>query len=365
MRNFVGKKIFFLALVLLGSCSAFTFAAKQPIVEYLFNEIGSKAESTGWDKTAFVLKNKDGEADLHTEGGLGVSGSLTDRAFDNTWWEKGSGNHGIAVQGKNSKELEGLKSCTWQGWFKSEERLAPGARIFEKPGSYTLCGWNGSLQLAVGGVAVTSKRDYMVTDEWVYFAVTYDGTSNSENVNFYVGSVTQPVKLVSTHTIDKSMGPSPHNAMRAGAWGIGTSALRAYLDNMRMFGSKSDNSGVLTLEELEALRIKDTYIKVDGEKSKLNVSSETVALGETVVITVEVRDVNDTIVGNRKVVIESVGGDIALKPMTATAGADGKAKFTLASGKEGSLVVKASIVSEQESDPIGIKEQVKIKFVKK
>ena len=102
MRKFIEKIGFSLLLVCV--LSSLVFASKQPIVEYLFNETGSIAESTGWDKTPLILKDKNGERDLHTEGGLGVSGSPNDRAFDNYWWEKGSGNHGIAEQEKYNKD---------------------------------------------------------------------------------------------------------------------------------------------------------------------------------------------------------------------------------------------------------------------
>src|SRR5205085_5209175 len=63
----------------------FAHAVPSPIFEYRFNETGTSAASTGLDPSPLTFQNSSGViSDLHSAAGLGVSGQVGDRAFDNT-----------------------------------------------------------------------------------------------------------------------------------------------------------------------------------------------------------------------------------------------------------------------------------------
>jgi len=335
-----------------------------PILEYLFNEEGVFVSSTGSDKTHLRFQSREGLVDLHSQGGMGVSGSLGDYCFDNTFWEPGSGNNGVATHEKANSEIEELRSCTWQGWFKSDALLRPGARLFEK-GSYILCGWNGSLQLLLSGTAVTSGREYMMTDEWVYFAVTYDNFLDQENVKFYVGSKDKPVKLVSVHTLNKPMSTNALS-LRVGAWGLGTAPVRGYLDNIRLFGSKENSSGVLTLKELEAVRIADTLMIPEPKLCKVTTYPTACPAGleNKVSINVMVLDSFSTPLEGIEVSIKKIAGDLSFTGLTAKTDIEGNASFSLSSLEAGKLILEVSISPGHGLTPITLfDKRIQIEFI--
>ena len=241
---------------------------KEPLLEYLFNETGTFAKSSGSEKTPLVLMSSRGaKKDLHTEDGLGVSGAPGDRAFDNySWCEPFKA--GIGEHEEIDTTIPKLESMTIQGWFKMDQ--IPGT--YEHPtkgdrneatlikGPFML--HTTSSPISVGlkfrarpGEGVISARKFGITKEWVFFAITFDKTKDM-NVIFYIGSKSKPVELVSTHTYapdfrtDLKFGVG---AINPRDWGM----FYGLLDNIRLYGSEIDSTGVLTLEELEKIREND------------------------------------------------------------------------------------------------------------
>ena len=97
-----------------------------------------------------------------------------------------------------------------------------------------------------------------VTDEWAFFAVSYDGTRQEDNVNFYHSLAANcNVVLSSTQTLDRgsiSSRPSRLYINRQNRPMISDS----YLDNMRIHASKTTSDGVLSFENLQDMCTFDT-----------------------------------------------------------------------------------------------------------
>ena len=133
---------------------------------------------------------------------------------------------------------------------------------------FELFGQDNNLNLTVDdGDASTSG--YGDTQSWIFFAVTYDGTLNLDNVKFYKGSASSEVTQVGTATINKGqVGDDTAGLGIGNKSGIAGSALSnpddspfdGYLDNVRVYGSKVDGSGVLTLTQLESIRTGDVPV---------------------------------------------------------------------------------------------------------
>jgi hypothetical protein len=241
-----------------------TVQAQTAILEYKFNETGTTAPSTGSDATAVTLRNSAGAAtDLHSADSLGVSGLTGDRAFDNTTSTSMGGSGGRADQA-DLVAIDTLTSFTLQGWFKTDEATSLGnnARIFHNvsgSNGFELYGSSGDFNFGVdNGNASTSGSNYGDTQTWIFFAVTYDGTLASNNVKFYKGSGTSTVTQVGTQTVDKSTVDDEKTGLGIGnKSGSSNFSFDGYLDNIRIFGSQSNNSGVLTLSQLETFRSGD------------------------------------------------------------------------------------------------------------
>ena len=248
----------------------------SPLLEYRFNGTGTTSPSTGTDTTPVTFKHPAGTVvDLHGAPGSGVSGQSGDTAFDNThpvndgvFGDFGHGGYGDRAEHLvDDENVDGLASVTFQGWFKSndpESVTGNGGILFNKsdgvaPGAGFGIRWNAGRLWAgfateSGGGEVESPQSYLSANQWIFFAITYDGTSSSNNLKFYQGTSSQAVTLVHSATLDVG---AIRNSFDRLALGNGTNGVRAFpalFDNMRIFGSQSADSGVLTLAELEAFR---------------------------------------------------------------------------------------------------------------
>jgi hypothetical protein len=267
-----------------------TCAVPTPLLEYRFDEAGSTAPSTGIDATPVILRNADGVAvDLHGAPGSGVSGSAGDRSFDNSDPTPPSvpGGVGMAGYGGRAEQpvdddlADGLVSMTLAGWFQSDDAASitgNDARLFDKSdpfappdgGGWALA-WSDAGELSFGvkssaapngtGGGATSSPVFFSENQWVFFAVTFDGTASVENVRFYRGSQTEPAALVDSFSVE--LGAIDDATMHL-SLGNSTNAVRAFegqLDNLRLFGSAADSTGVLTLRQIESLRRDDLLPK--------------------------------------------------------------------------------------------------------
>jgi hypothetical protein len=267
----------------LGLSAAFiaaTGSAAQAgfILSYGFDETGTAAAATGSAASggAPVLNffgnggfSPGAPTDLHGGPGSGVSGRPGDRSFNN------SGSTGFGGSGGRHAAdfgpIDGLTSFTLSGWFKipsgSVEAIGRQAPLFENgtisvldaPAGFRLRGGAvanaGTLELRVNrDVMVESTRAYTEIGQFVYFAVSYDGTVATNNVLFYKGLVGQSVQLVTTASLNAGGVADESIPLHIGATftsGLTLASFRGELDNFRI------SNRVESLATLEAVRVAD------------------------------------------------------------------------------------------------------------
>lgn len=233
------------------------------IVEYLFNETGTTAFNTGSAASAdLTLGSSPDQGDTHGPGGL-----LGSTALDHAFGDTSISARGITPAGEVS-ELDGLFSFTMTGWYDSERSnglVGNERRLIDTGSSDDLTfrlegGESGPnqdmLRLRVEGMAVVSGAGTYPADgdELVFFAVSYDGTLTANNALFYRGTQSGGVSLVATQTINAGALDTA-GSMRVGVGGrLGFNAPRTFhgtMDNVRIFGSTTDDSGALGLGEID------------------------------------------------------------------------------------------------------------------
>lgn len=292
MRVARARRVVSCSYVLAGLCCG-GVAWGAPILEYRFNGTGLTAASSGSNATVLEFFNAgNASADLHSASGLGVGGDLPghadfgiDRAFDN----RGAAGMGNAAGGASSgarhsadlDAIDALTSWTVSGWFRTEvdTEFKGYATLYSNYDTN-----NGFRLTAEGGTgnSVQSYEDsasvvrngvgYDDVDTWVFFAVTYDGSEASNNLRFYrgyrndaeasggvaavtlVGSFNVSAGVMNEESSPLYLGNRPSDRARP---------FQGLLDNVRIYGGKEsaqDNSGALTLTDLENLRIGDVLI---------------------------------------------------------------------------------------------------------
>jgi hypothetical protein len=238
-----------------------------PIVEFKFDETGPNAPSTGVaTNAARFLVGATTSRDFHSTDRRGISGLPGDRAFDNSVSSGmgSSGDGGRAVI-SDVDAADDLLSLTLQGWFRAEGAgINDLARLITKQASssgFLLLGTGGDLQLEINNTGTTSTGTrYADAGDWVYFAVTYDGTATANNVRFYKGTRTNSVILLETRTLNQGRALANAASITIGNANSDGSLMRPFdgrLDDVRVFGDKLNSSGALTLQQLEWLRNKD------------------------------------------------------------------------------------------------------------
>jgi Concanavalin A-like lectin/glucanases superfamily/PEP-CTERM motif len=240
--------------------------AQTPILQYQFNDSGTTTASTGSNTTSATFELASTPTDLHSAAGQGVSGSPGDLAFNNTSATAMGGTGGTAVLSAPVTAIESLDSFTLVGWFKTDgsEVIGSSARLFAQSASgglgFALTGDSttpGKLDLSLNGTAISSAASYTASSQWEFFAVTYDGTITSANVKFYIGSTVNSVSLVSTVSLNKGTEADPNVDLAIGGTTTGTATFDGLLDDMSIYGSSTDNTGVLTQSQLETIRFDD------------------------------------------------------------------------------------------------------------
>ena len=233
--------------------------AATPIVEYLFNEAGDSPPSTGSSRIALVLVQKGGaaSAELPSAAGKGVRGG-TDRCLDQSLVEEPS--RAWACLSETEDTLNSLLSFTLMGWFrKVGGPLDCDQHLFwmGERNRFLLMGWtNSAMRLGVNGKnAYSEPNAYAGPDEWTFFAVTYDGTTEKQNVAFYKGSLLEGVRPVGKVSFleTPSGGALEGSAVRMQLGGLDAPnrCFKGCLDELRVFGSAKDASGALDLDEIQ------------------------------------------------------------------------------------------------------------------
>jgi hypothetical protein len=164
--------------------------------------------------------------------------------------------------------------------------LTGGAQLFNNTSSlagFALAdGGSGTLILYVNGTGGFSSTSFTSGgDVWTFFAVSYDGTLTSNNLNFYRGTTTTGVVQVgSAVTLNKGVVANDTNGLSIG--NNNAAFNRPYdglLDNMRIFGSSTDGSGVVSLATLESYRANDLLAIPEPSTGVLLLGSFAILLG--------------------------------------------------------------------------------------
>ena len=238
----------------------------RPLVEYIFDRPGTdgqKNSGTVGDVADLFCRTVDNSRDGTPLGGdgSGLTGTTEDYAYAPTN-TPGTTDGPFARTDGNIDALTGLASFTLSGWFRTlpGETIggtqSPNVELF-KTEEFKLTSPNaGRLRLYVNdGNVVSTNTDWSSTDEWTFFAVTYDGLLTVDNVKFYTASTASgSLVLSSTQTLDQGL--------------VGTNSGRLYinrndrsfegfLENMRIHGNTESSSGALAMNLLQDLHAFD------------------------------------------------------------------------------------------------------------
>jgi hypothetical protein len=262
------RPIYPLALALLLAGATTTPAQ---LLSWKFNEgSGTEASSDGSGGDALLRVTAGDGAEItqaFSSDAEGVSGKQGDYALD-MGSATGMGATDPASTGPGGKvnsadpgllSLSGLKSFTVTGWLKPAGTLTAAARIIVSNLISVQAGSAGQLQLALNGFSgegnhLNSEAAYEEVGSWMFFAITYDGTKAEENVAFYVGGPSAGSGLAPAGSGSIPAGPLGD---QSGPITIGNNApggprpFQGQIDNLAIYGSTTDASGVLTAAQLE------------------------------------------------------------------------------------------------------------------
>ncbi len=199
---------------------------------------------------------------------------------------------GTLTLGGEDTEVERVIMNVWSftitGWFRDS---GGNTRILRSPEFELNVSSNDTLEIRLQASDeespwISSNANFADNDKWRFFAVTYDGTTDTDNLKFYYGSADQGVVL------DKTVSVAGGRLVRDGEGSlltignVGAESNRpfdGYMDEIRIFSKgpgsleNPDNSSVLTLEEIEDIRDYDSewaiveraavYLPFEGEIS--------------------------------------------------------------------------------------------------
>jgi hypothetical protein len=82
---------------------------------------------------------------------------------------------------------------------------------------------------------------------WTFVAVTYDGTKSTDNMRVYASTDGYNLVLVKTLTHNQGAITAGGDVVKSG-----TSFSTGLFDSLRLYGSETDDSGVLSADEIKA-----------------------------------------------------------------------------------------------------------------
>jgi len=169
-----------------------------------------------------------------------------------------------------------LTAFTITGWYKTDDSSIPTDRarlVMDSDGlnneafqfgggGMSVGGMPGvlSLQKQTPGGSVTRLSDpaYTESNTWIFFAMSVDLSRSSGNLKFYKGTqASSAVQLVSTVGFATDGITSPSAPLEIGNRIDFIRPFDGLLDNIRIFGSNGNASGVLSIADLEAIRQAD------------------------------------------------------------------------------------------------------------
>ncbi len=258
-----------LSLVLAAALILFSLEkGNAQIISFDYNDPanGTTSLNSGSAGGSASFLNAAGDpVNLHGSPGSGVSGRTTDHAFNNSASTMGgSGSYSVYA---NASSLSSLTSLTLAGWFKTETVIGGAANIIAFYGGTTTVKLSAdtlgrltfnlktpTLTTASSIYSSNTSNAYSKTDEWTFFAVTYDGSAPTGVVRFYAGGVGSPVAQIGSNMTIAGSGALGTITGNVSLGGTSTRAFAGLLDNFEIHGALLGSSGALSLSELESIR---------------------------------------------------------------------------------------------------------------
>ena len=201
--------------------------------------------------------------------------------------------------------LHGLRSITLSGWFKtpagipwSQEAYMIGRTNGIDYYHQTGTGQRLILSVPYGQPAIV-RREFsgptatgitpwqQVTDQWVFHAATFDGTTGTASFYYAYEDSETVIHDVTRTGMDVADLRDLSLQIAFGNTYFGTRPFKGHLDNMRVFGSTEDGSGALSQAQLAYLWARDLtgeeppsglqvrIIAIDHDGSNFTISYET------------------------------------------------------------------------------------------
>ncbi len=226
------------------------FAVADLIVDLSFS--GDSMENFGTaGETAYL---SDGSPKVFTDGVATAKAGLTSRALDISGISDTITLGSLAAgQGGVIDALNGLQSFTISFWVKGA-KLVNAAPVNRRENinqyDYNIQArtdqWGrqrGVVNDVWGSPADNGWFGYENT--WAFFAMTYDGTSTSNNVGFYRNDISAGTAFL--HGIRQTADAGAVNASNYPIhFGLGSNVI---IDNIKVYGSKTDTSGDLSAND--------------------------------------------------------------------------------------------------------------------
>lgn len=259
---FLNQAVKLLSLVLAGALAG-NLSAATPIFDFGFDEgSGTTSTSTGSSAaTGSMLDGSEAAADLFGSPGSGITGGANDYALDLSFAGSVGGDGPVfQLPHAQTTAVEGLASFTIAGWYNMPT-LGSAFLIDYSTGNngfYAYMNGDGTISLNVNGYDPrSSSAAFSDTNQWVFFAIAYDGTSTTNNLNFYIGdSSTTGVTSAGTSTLNKGTVVDTSVATmyigKKATWN-NNGSIDGLLDDFQIYGSLSDGTGALNLAEIASI----------------------------------------------------------------------------------------------------------------
>ena len=189
------------------------------------------------------------------------------------------GSYAVDLPEETSATLEGLRSFTITAWVNrtSEDEGAGGNRIMhmadtmgDRAGIDLVVTRDGRLKIGVNewpdatqagsGPDVIPVDGSAGKDNWRFVALTYDSTAVKDHVKIYTGTPADDVRLQKAISYDRGPVGKGAGILTVGHFNPGTRGnnndrmFRGLIDELRLFGSRVDGSGALSIEEIRTVQ---------------------------------------------------------------------------------------------------------------
>ncbi len=246
--------------------------AGSPIIQLLFNENnGTGTANTGSSSRSYP------SAAITATRPVWSTNTVPNGGTSSLDWGTAFGNYAVDIAGQIN-DLKDLKSFTITGWVNCRNAA-------EGEGGNRIVSWinnggdgadlvfksDGSLQIGIGqwpdsSPARSSAGKISVdanagASNWRFFAVTYDASLASAQVKFYFGTPSADAALDVSKDYNRgnagsNIGPSFtvghfNTATRSGAT---DRMFRGLIDQIRVYGSKTDSTGALSLLQIVSVQ---------------------------------------------------------------------------------------------------------------